>query len=58
MNTSTTLPTTIGAFLAAHGAREAEAAVRTFAPGAVVVDEGNTYRGPEQLLDFLRHAGT
>ncbi|WP_432537083.1 nuclear transport factor 2-like protein [Kineococcus arenarius] len=52
------LPATVRAFLAAHDAREAGAALRTFAPGAVVVDDGRTHRGPEQVLEFLRDAGT
>jgi ketosteroid isomerase-like protein len=53
----TQLPSTIRAYLAAHAAGEADAAVRTFAPTAVVVDEGQTYRGTQQVLDFLRSAG-
>ncbi|MVA76265.1 DUF4440 domain-containing protein [Auraticoccus sp. F435] len=52
------LPATIRAYLTAHAAGEAEAAARTFTPTAVVVDEGRTYRGTEQVLDFLRHAGS
>ncbi|GAA1437726.1 hypothetical protein GCM10009616_39970 [Microlunatus lacustris] len=51
------LPSTIRAYLAAHAAGEADAAVRTFAPTAVVVDEGRTFRGTAEVLDFLRHAG-
>lgn len=51
------LPTTISAFLAAHTAREVDAAIRTFAPAPVVVDEGRTYRGTEEVLGFLRDGG-
>lgn len=51
------LPTTIRTYLAAHAAGEADAAVRTFTPTAVVVDEGRTFRGTAQVHDFLSHAG-
>ena len=53
----TQLPATIRAYLAAHAAGEADAAVRTFAPTAVVVDQGQTFRGTQEILDFLRNAG-
>ena len=52
------LPATIRAFLAAHAAREADAAIRTFTPDPVVVDQAETFRGTEQVLDFLRNAGS
>ena len=51
------LPATIRAYLTAHAAGEADAAVRAFAPDAVVVDEGRTFRGTAEVLEFLRHAG-
>ncbi|MCF6743463.1 nuclear transport factor 2 family protein [Blastococcus sp. KM273128] len=51
------LPAPIRAYLAAHGARDAETALRAFAPGAVVVDEGRTYRGTEEIRGFLTRAG-
>jgi len=54
----TALPTTIRAFLAAHAAGEADAAARTFAPDAVVTDQGETFRGAEQVRSFLDHAGS
>jgi hypothetical protein len=54
---STQLPATIRAYLAAHAAGEADAATRTFASTAVVVDQGQTFRGTRQVLDFLRSAG-
>jgi ketosteroid isomerase-like protein len=52
------LPATIRAFLAAHSAGEAGAAVRTFRNDAVVVDQGETFRGTEQVLHFLQDAGS
>ncbi|WP_435742272.1 nuclear transport factor 2 family protein [Nocardioides sp. SYSU DS0663] len=53
----TQLPATIRAYLAAHAAREADAAIRTFTAAAVVVDENRTFRGTGEILDFLRNAG-
>lgn len=51
------LPATIRTFLAAHLARDAATALRTFAPAAVVVDDGSTYRGTEEIRRFLSRAG-
>lgn len=51
------LPATIRAYLAAHAAGAADAAIRTFTPAAVVVDDARTYRGTEEVLGFLRTAG-
>ncbi|WP_193610269.1 nuclear transport factor 2 family protein [Nocardioides lijunqiniae] len=53
----TQLPSTIRAYLAAHAAGETDAAIRTFAPDAVVVDDGSTYRGTDEVLRFLTKAG-
>lgn len=53
----TELPATIRAYLAAHAAGESAAAFRTFAPDATITDEGHTFRGSQQVLDFLHHAG-
>ena len=52
------LPATVRGFLAAHTARDVDAAIRTFAPTAVVVDQGQTFRGTDEVLGFLRSAGT
>lgn len=51
------LPATVRDFLAAHAARDAGTAIRAFTPTAVVVDEGRTFRGTDEVLDFLQHAG-
>lgn len=51
------LPATVRAFLAAHAAGAADAALATFVPTAVVVDQGQTFRGTQEILGFLRHAG-
>lgn len=51
------LPAVVREYLAAHAARDHEAALRAFAPDAVVTDEGRTYRGTAEVADFLAHAG-
>ncbi len=51
------LPAPIRDYLAAHVAGDADAAVRAFAPDAVVTDEGRTFRGTEEILGFLRNSG-
>ena len=52
------LPDPIPAYLAAHTARDADTAVGCFTADAVVVDEGRTHRGTEEVLAWLRGAGT
>ena len=52
------LPETIRAYLAAHTAGEADAALRAFTADAVVTDEGHTFRGTEEVSGFLRTAGS
>ncbi|MBL0749838.1 nuclear transport factor 2 family protein [Nocardioides baculatus] len=54
----TDLPATIRAYLAAHTAREADVAIRTFTPDAVVLDDGHAFRGTAEVLDFLENAGS
>lgn len=54
----TQLPATIRAFLAAHTASEASAALRCLTEDVVVTDQGETFRGTEQVRDFLQHAGS
>lgn len=53
----TELPATIRGYLAAHAARDADTAIQAFSPDAVVVDQGQTFRGTDEVLDFLRSAG-
>ena len=53
----TDLPAPVQAFLAAHAARDVDAALRAFTPTAVVVDDGETFRGTDAILGFLRDAG-
>jgi ketosteroid isomerase-like protein len=58
MTISLDLHPTISAFLAAHTRRDADAAIRSFTPDAVVVDDGSTYRGAAEVLDFLHGGGS
>ena len=51
------LPAAIRGFLAAHATRDADAALRAFTATAVVVDDGTTYRGTEEIRGFLSRAG-
>src|ERR1700760_4528050 len=52
------LPAPVRAYLTAHTARDAEAAVATFTPDATVTDEGKTYSGRDEILLWRRHAST
>ena len=51
------LPAAIRSYLAAHDAGDADTALRAFTPTAVVVDDGVTYRGTEEIRRFLAEAG-
>ena len=51
------LPAPIRGYLAAHTARDADAALRAFRPTAVVADDGTTYRGTEEIRRFVSRAG-
>lgn len=52
------LPTTVRGFLAAHVVRDADTALSFFAEDAVIVDQGESFHGREQIHAFLRDAGT
>ncbi|MQA33122.1 nuclear transport factor 2 family protein [Modestobacter roseus] len=51
------LPAAVRGYLAAHAALDTDTALRAFSPTAVVVDEGITYRGTEEIRGFLTKAG-
>ncbi|WP_309133422.1 nuclear transport factor 2 family protein [Cellulomonas sp.] len=51
------LPAVLRGYLTAHEARDVDAALRVFTPTAVVVDDGTTYRGREEIRRFLSRAG-
>ncbi|MGY1815727.1 nuclear transport factor 2 family protein [Blastococcus sp. SYSU D00820] len=51
------LPAAVTRYLAAHAAGDAATALGTFTADAVVQDDGRSYRGAAEVLDFLQHAG-
>ena len=51
------LPAPIRGFLAAHAARDADTALGAFGDHAVVVDDGTTYRGADEIRRFVSRAG-
>lgn len=51
------LPGTIRTYLAAHTASDVEEALAAFTTTAVVVDDGSTYRGTDDIRRFLSKAG-
>jgi len=55
---SDSLPTTVHGFLTAHVARDADTASSFFAEDAVATDQGDSFRGREQIHPFLRDAGS
>ncbi|MGV9361453.1 nuclear transport factor 2 family protein [Amycolatopsis sp. NPDC003731] len=52
------LPATVREFLAAHIARDAGTASSFLTEDAVLVDQGETFRGREKTRAFLRDAGS
>ncbi|MFI1839306.1 nuclear transport factor 2 family protein [Streptomyces olivaceoviridis] len=52
------LPATVREFFAAHVVRDADTASSFLAEDAVVVDQGETFRGREEAYAFLRDAGS
>ncbi|RBY80788.1 nuclear transport factor 2 family protein [Blastococcus sp. TF02A-26] len=51
------LPAVIRGYLDAHAAHDTDAALAAFTPSAVVVDDGSTHRGAEEIRRFLSRAG-
>ena len=51
------LPATIRGFLAAHAARDADTALRAFSADRRGRRPGQTFRGTDEVLGFLRDAG-
>lgn len=52
------LPAVITSYLTAHQARDLDPALASYTEDAVVVDEGHTYRGKQEIRDWLaRSAG-
>ena len=52
------LPPTVRDFLAAHVVHDADTASSFLTEDAVVVDQGETFRGREEVHAFLRDAGS
>ena len=52
------LPATVRDFFAAHVVHDADTASSFLAEDAVVVDQGESFRGREQVHAFLRDAGS
>lgn len=52
------LPATIRDYLDAHTRQDTEAALAHFDPDAVVTDQGETFRGRNEVRDFLTRAGS
>ncbi|KUN15386.1 hypothetical protein AQJ11_43395 [Streptomyces corchorusii] len=52
------LPATVREFFAAHVVRDADTASSFLAEDAVVVDQGETFRGRQEAHAFLRDAGS
>ena len=55
---TTELPELITNYLRAHSARDLDVAVRSFAPDAMVTDEGRTYRGPDEIRAWLSRSAS
>ncbi len=52
------LPPTVRGFLDAHAARDLDAAGKAFTADAVVTDQDETFRGTEEVVQFLRESGS
>uniref|UniRef100_A0A5Q5BQK9 SnoaL-like domain-containing protein n=2 Tax=unclassified Mycobacterium TaxID=2642494 RepID=A0A5Q5BQK9_MYCSS len=52
------LSTVIKTYLVAQRIRDVDTAVATFTPDAEVTDEGNTYRGRDEITAWLSEAGS
>lgn len=55
---TTELPELITSYLRAHAARDLDLALRSYAPDATVVDEGRTYRGPDEIRGWLSRSAS
>ncbi|MEU6394540.1 nuclear transport factor 2 family protein [Streptomyces sp. NPDC046939] len=52
------LPKVVQTYLDAHARGDAPAAAECFTPAAVVIDDGSTYRGREQIRDWVNRSST
>ena len=51
-------PSVVSAHLTAHTARDVEGVLRTLAPDAVVVDDGRTHRGADEIAGWLQRGAS
>ncbi|MEU2351167.1 nuclear transport factor 2 family protein [Modestobacter sp. NPDC049651] len=51
-------PAVVGDFLTASTARDVDRALAALTPDAVVVDDGSTHRGTDEIADWLRRAAS
>ena len=52
------LPEIITSYLKAHQARDLDAAMQSYEPGATVTDEGRTYQGPSEIREWLSRSAS
>ena len=52
----TDLPDVVASYFAAHDQRDTEAALRSFASDATVIDDGHEYHGRDEIGDWLSRA--
>jgi ketosteroid isomerase-like protein len=52
------LPEVITAYLTAHRSHDTEAAIESYAGDAVVVDDGHSYRGVDEIRGWLSRSST
>jgi ketosteroid isomerase-like protein len=52
------LPESISQYLAARQSRDTDAAAGCLTQDATVIDEGNTYTGPQQIRDWLANSAS
>src|SRR5580700_3131771 len=52
------LPEVVTRYLKAHKARELTAAIECYAPHSTVTDDGKTYRGLEEIEEWLRQSAS
>ncbi|MCK0173810.1 nuclear transport factor 2 family protein [Mycolicibacterium sp. F2034L] len=52
------LPEVVETYLAAHRSGDQSTALKTFTPDAVVVDEGRTHRGTQEIAGWMRAAAS
>jgi hypothetical protein len=55
---SDAIPGVITAYLCARAARQVESALAEFTSDASVTDEGNTYRGPENIASWIANTAS